>query len=63
MPSRATRDIKQLILNPKRNEGKLGTYNFDPLDSRKKLAQMIILHEHPLSMVEHEGFRDSVNSF
>jgi len=33
-PLRVTRDIKQSILNPKRNEGKLGTYNFDPLDSR-----------------------------
>ena len=48
------------MLNPMKKDGKniLGTYNFDPEESRKLLAQMIVLHEYPLSMVEHEGFKD-----
>ena len=30
--------------------------------TRKKLAHMTILHEYPLSMVEHEGFIDFLNT-
>ena len=37
---------------------KLETYTFDPEIARRKLARMIILHEYPLSIVEHVGFRD-----
>ncbi|XP_021723660.1 zinc finger BED domain-containing protein RICESLEEPER 2-like [Chenopodium quinoa] len=33
-------------------------FTFDPVLLRKELAKMIILHEHPLSMVEQIGFRD-----
>ena len=35
----------------------LQNYNFDQEESRKHLAYMIIIHEYPLSMVEHVGFR------
>ena len=52
-------------MNPKKDiEGKavLGTYDFDPEISRKKLARMIILHEYPISMVDYEGFREYSNS-
>ena len=31
-------------------------YTFDPEQLRKDLAYMIIVHEYPLSMVEHLGF-------
>ncbi|KAM6551154.1 hypothetical protein CsatB_000962 [Cannabis sativa] len=31
-------------------------FNFDPDLARIKLAQMIVKHEYPLSMVEHSGF-------
>ncbi|CAL2265524.1 unnamed protein product [Prunus armeniaca] len=48
------------MLNPtKLSDGtvKLGTYNFDHDHARKALANMIILHEYPLSMVDHIGFK------
>ncbi|KAH6764482.1 hypothetical protein C2S51_015731 [Perilla frutescens var. frutescens] len=64
-PLRAHRDIKQSILNPtKKKDGGtvLGTYTFDQENSRQQLARMIILHEYPMNMVEHEGFINFVNS-
>ncbi|KAI5350846.1 hypothetical protein L3X38_003737 [Prunus dulcis] len=54
------RTIDQSMLNPtKLSDGsvKLGTYNFDHDHARKALANMIILHEYPLSMVDHIGFK------
>ncbi|KAL6279059.1 hypothetical protein ACE6H2_015940 [Prunus campanulata] len=54
------RTIDQSMLNPtKSNDGtvKLGTYNFDHDHARRTLANMIILHEYPLSMVDHIGFK------
>ncbi|TXG72640.1 hypothetical protein EZV62_001219 [Acer yangbiense] len=59
------KDIKQSILNPnKSTDGKIsiGTYSYDQDYARHELANMIILHEYPLSMVEHRGFRMFVNS-
>ncbi|XP_057550573.1 zinc finger BED domain-containing protein RICESLEEPER 2-like [Amaranthus tricolor] len=35
----------------------LAPYEFCQEDGRKDLAEMIILHEYPISMVEHYGFR------
>ncbi|KAK3016039.1 hypothetical protein RJ639_007682 [Escallonia herrerae] len=35
----------------------LGNYTFDQKFARKKLGSMIILHEYPLSIVDHMGFR------
>ena len=35
----------------------VGNYAFNQEIARKELAAMIILHEYPLSMVEHIGFR------
>jgi hypothetical protein len=37
-------------------------YTFDPDVARKELAAMIILHEYPLSMVDHTGFRRFVSA-
>jgi hypothetical protein len=37
-------------------------YTFDPDVARKELAAMIILHEYPLSMVDHIGFRRFVSA-
>ena len=37
-------------------------YSFDPDVARRKLAAMIILHEYPLSMVDHTGFRRFVSA-
>lgn len=35
----------------------LAPYEFRQEEGRKNLAEMIILHEYPISMVEHYGFR------
>ena len=59
-PLRTTRDIKQTMLNAKVSlDGKAGLakHLLDQGEARKELATMIILHEYPLSMVEHVGFR------
>ncbi|KAL5552940.1 hypothetical protein UlMin_040341 [Ulmus minor] len=64
-PLRTQRHISQSILNPnKKVDGKstLGTYNFDPEEARKKLAQMIIRNEYSLSMVDYEGFVEYSNN-
>ncbi|CAN6725458.1 unnamed protein product [Malus baccata var. baccata] len=41
---------------------KHGAYSFDEGNARKELAYMIILHEYPLSMVDHLGFKRFCNS-
>ncbi|KAL5746836.1 hypothetical protein ACOSQ2_024133 [Xanthoceras sorbifolium] len=46
-----------------RSKGKSGndvvaSYVYDQNVAKQKLAHMIIVHEYPLSMVEHEGFRE-----
>jgi hypothetical protein len=54
----------QTFLVPKNLQGKqeigVGTYNAE--NSRKELACAIIMHEYPLSIVEHTGFRRFVGS-
>lgn len=37
-------------------------YMFDQDVARKELATMIILHEYPLSMVDHVGFRRFISA-
>ncbi|KAL4574899.1 hypothetical protein LXL04_021739 [Taraxacum kok-saghyz] len=58
---RKTKDIRQSILNPRQQKKdgpvSLGAYTFDQNVSRAELAEMVILHEYPLNMVEHFGFR------
>ncbi|KAK3222265.1 hypothetical protein Dsin_009290 [Dipteronia sinensis] len=64
-PLRKNKDINQSLLNlNKSTDGKISieTYSFDQDYARHELANMIILHEYPLSMVEHRGFRTFVNS-
>ncbi|KAL4561102.1 hypothetical protein LXL04_033264 [Taraxacum kok-saghyz] len=64
--SRRNKDIKQAILNPRQEKKdgpiSLNAHTFDQNVSREELANMIILHEYPLNMVEHVGFRRFVNS-
>ncbi|GJX78057.1 ribonuclease H-like domain-containing protein [Tanacetum coccineum] len=55
-PQRTTRDIKQTMFSTKVSlDGKSGLtkHMFDQGEARKELTTMIILHEHPLCMVEH----------
>jgi hypothetical protein len=64
-PRRTIRDIRQSILvkEQKKVDGSssyLSNYTFSPENSRKDLAEMIIVHEYPLTMVEHHGFRKFV---
>ncbi|GJZ77219.1 dehydrogenase/reductase SDR family member 7 isoform X1 [Tanacetum coccineum] len=50
-------DIQERLLtgNSKSN---LSTYVYNEKDGRTSLAKMVILHEYPLSIVEHVGFRN-----
>ncbi|XP_028952706.1 zinc finger BED domain-containing protein RICESLEEPER 2-like [Malus domestica] len=41
---------------------KHGAYSFDEGNATKELAYMIILHDYPLSMVDHLGFKRFCNS-
>ena len=63
-PRRGCRDIRQQVLGmgQKKPDGQasLSCLNFDPEKSRKDLAEMVIVHEYPLVMVEHHGFRKFV---
>ena len=40
----------------------LNTYQFDQVKMRNNLSHMVILHEYPLSIVDHIGFREFVSS-
>ncbi|KAL8487801.1 hypothetical protein ACS0TY_024210 [Phlomoides rotata] len=64
-PLKNIRDIKHSILMSKKDtSGKLsvGTYTFNEEIVRKDLASIIVLHEYPLSIVEHFGFRRFLSS-
>ncbi|KAL4183422.1 hypothetical protein AMTRI_Chr11g98170 [Amborella trichopoda] len=66
-PKNRNSDRKQelLTLTPKdKNEGNTSLSNpkFDQSRSREDLARMIILHEYPLSVVEHPAFINFVQS-
>lgn len=52
-------DKGQTILTPRSMQGKqeLSTGIYDAENSKKELAHAIILHEYPLSIVDHIGFR------
>ena len=40
----------------------MGGFTFDQDISREKLVNVIILHEYPLSIVDHMGFKEFSNS-
>ncbi|XP_047314009.1 zinc finger BED domain-containing protein RICESLEEPER 3-like [Impatiens glandulifera] len=67
-PKLKMKDINQMnqkYLKAEKGEDgitKIVNMTFDQDVSRKKLARMIIRHDYPLSIVDHEGFRDFVNS-
>ena len=46
------------------SQGKVSVenYNFNQVFARKMLASMIVLHEYPLSIVDHTGFRRFVSA-
>ncbi|KAL0415434.1 UNVERIFIED_CONTAM: putative AC transposase [Sesamum latifolium] len=58
-------DIRQSFLKANQKVSgsqELGTHIFTQEDSRNELALMVILHEYPLNIVNHIGFRRFVNS-
>ncbi|XP_050883902.1 zinc finger BED domain-containing protein DAYSLEEPER [Lathyrus oleraceus] len=60
--NKALTDIRQSILvrEHKKVDGSssyLSNYHFDPEKSRNDLVSMIIIHEYPLSIVDHLGFK------
>ena len=56
--------LEQSALRFSSKGGKISVenYTFDPEVARRELAAMIILHEYPLSMVDHTGFRRFVSA-
>ena len=50
-------DIRQMILKTD-SKGNVNSSALNEKQGIEKLAKMIILHDYPLSMVEHRGFRD-----
>nr|XP_023872068.1 zinc finger BED domain-containing protein RICESLEEPER 2-like [Quercus suber] len=64
-PRMKYKDIRQQVLIKQQNKvdgtTSLNNYQFDQARVRNKLARMVILHEYPLSMVDHIGFREFVN--
>ena len=50
-------DIRQMILKTDL-KGNVNSGAFNEKQGIEKLAKMIILHDYPLLMVEHRGFRD-----
>ncbi|XP_065625311.1 zinc finger BED domain-containing protein RICESLEEPER 2-like [Quercus suber] len=63
-PRMKFKDIRQQVLIKQQNKvdgtTSLNNYQFDQARVRNKLARMVILHEYPLSMVDHIGFREFV---
>ena len=58
-------DIKQQLLEVERRgcgTVQIGGFTFDQNISREKLARAIILHEYPLSIVDHVAFKDFASS-
>ena len=58
-------DIKQQLLSVERKglgKVQMGGFTFDQDVSREKLANAIILHEYPLSIVDHVGFKEFTSS-
>ena len=60
------RDIQQVLIKQQNKIDEtisLNAYQFDQVKVRNNLARMVILHEYPLSMVDHIGFREFVGFF
>lgn len=58
---RTTRDIRQALIKTEKIGGEtvvVGNYAFNQESARRALARMIILHEYPMSIVDHMGFKD-----
>ena len=65
-PKRDNQDIRQTLLraNARISDGKTEyrSFIFDQELSRRELANAIILHEYPLAIVDHAGFKSFASS-
>ena len=63
---RTTQDIRQCLLKTTPSVSgetvMVGAYTFDQETARRELSVMICLHEYPLSIVDHIGFRRFCNA-
>lgn len=58
-------NVRQQMLNFNRKTdgtAKVENHNFDQEVTRKELALMVVMHEYPLNMVEHIGFKRYTSS-
>ena len=64
MPIETALECQKQIAIERNNDGKIkfGNFTFDPNVSKKELSFAIIVHEYPLSIVDHKGFRRFVTS-
>lgn len=46
------------LVGESKQQVSMDCYHFDPNLVRRKLVNMVILHEYPLNIVEHIGFRE-----
>ena len=60
-PKRSTKDIRQMMLSTD-VKGDIANHAFDQANARRDLASMIIVHEYPLSMVDHDLFKKFLNT-
>ena len=60
------RDMRQQVLIKQQNKVdgtmSLNAYQFDQVKVRNNLARVVILREYPLSIVDHNGFREFMAS-
>ena len=60
------RDMRQQVLIKQQNKVdgtmSLNAYQFDQVKVRNKLSRMVMLHEYPISIVDHIGFREFMAS-
>ncbi|TXG63500.1 hypothetical protein EZV62_010494 [Acer yangbiense] len=63
-PRKIFHDVGKMLKATKTKEGdvKLSAHEFNQDISRKELANMVVLHEYPLSMVDHSRFQRFVGS-
>lgn len=57
MIDRGQKFITPSLMMGEGRKSNIQSYSYDPEVARKQLAYMVIMHEYPLSMVEHAGFR------
>lgn len=61
-PFKINNPITQMMLNCSQQGQKIRNYKFSQANSRLALANMVMLHEYPFTIIEHHGFRKFISS-